>query len=44
VATDDATLLDRLGADVVHVEGESTNLKITEPHDLAIAEVLLRGC
>jgi 2-C-methyl-D-erythritol 4-phosphate cytidylyltransferase len=44
VATDDATLLDRLGASVVHVDGESTNLKITEPHDLAIAEVLLRGC
>jgi 2-C-methyl-D-erythritol 4-phosphate cytidylyltransferase len=42
VATDDATLLDRLGARVVHVEGESRNLKITEPDDLAIAEVLLR--
>jgi len=43
VATDDASLLDALGFDVVHVEGEPTNLKITEPHDLQIAEVLLHG-
>ena len=43
-ATDDATLVDRLGRPVVHVEGEATNLKITEPHDLQIAEVLLHGC
>lgn len=43
VATDDASLLDLMGAPVVHVDGESINLKITEPHDLAIAEVLLRA-
>ncbi|MCP3988031.1 MAG: NTP transferase domain-containing protein [Actinomycetia bacterium] len=40
-ASDDATLLARLGLSVCHVEGELTNLKITEPHDLHIAEVLL---
>ncbi len=40
-ASDDATLLIRLGLSVCHVEGEPTNLKITEPHDLRIAEVLL---
>lgn len=39
-ATDDATLFHELGVPVVHVDGESTNLKITDPHDLAVAEVL----
>ena len=43
VASDDASLLDTLGLEVVHVDGESTNLKITDPHDLQIAEVLLHG-
>ncbi len=43
VATDDASLLDRLGLGVVHVAGEATNLKITEPHDLPIAAALLHG-
>jgi 2-C-methyl-D-erythritol 4-phosphate cytidylyltransferase len=40
-ATDDASLLHALGVAVAHVEGESTNLKITDPHDLRVAEVLL---
>jgi len=40
-ATDDATLVDRLGRSVVHVEGEPTNLKITESHDLRVAAALL---
>ena len=40
-ATDDASLVDRLGLAVVHVEGVATNMKITDPHDLRIAEVLL---
>ncbi|MDH4075459.1 MAG: 2-C-methyl-D-erythritol 4-phosphate cytidylyltransferase [Acidimicrobiia bacterium] len=40
-ATDDASLVDRLGLTVVHVEGDPTNMKITDPHDLRIAEVLL---
>jgi 2-C-methyl-D-erythritol 4-phosphate cytidylyltransferase len=42
-ATDDASLVDDLGVAVVHVEGDPTNMKITEPHDLRIAEVLLDG-
>jgi 2-C-methyl-D-erythritol 4-phosphate cytidylyltransferase/2-C-methyl-D-erythritol 2,4-cyclodiphosphate synthase len=37
-ATDDAGLVERLGAPVHVVEGEMTNLKITEPADLALAE------
>ncbi len=41
VATDDAALLDRLGLPVVHVDGETANLKITQPHDLRLAEALL---
>lgn len=40
-ATDDASLVDRLGLTVVHVEGDPANVKITDPHDLRIAEVLL---
>lgn len=40
-ATDDASLVDRLGLTVVHVEGDPTNMKITAPHDLRMAEVLL---
>jgi 2-C-methyl-D-erythritol 4-phosphate cytidylyltransferase len=40
-ATDDATLVEMMGGTVVVVEGETTNLKITGPHDLAVAEVLL---
>ncbi|MFV0525184.1 MAG: 2-C-methyl-D-erythritol 4-phosphate cytidylyltransferase [Acidimicrobiales bacterium] len=40
-ASDDATLVGALGVDIVHVPGESTNLKITEPHDLGVAELLL---
>lgn len=42
-ATDDASLFADLGVVVCHVEGEATNLKITESHDLRIAEVLLSG-
>jgi 2-C-methyl-D-erythritol 4-phosphate cytidylyltransferase len=41
IATDDATLVDQLGLPVVHVAGEPTNLKLTEPHDLAMARALL---
>ena len=37
-ATDDAGLVERLGVDVHVVDGEMTNLKITEPDDLALAE------
>ena len=40
-ATDDATLVEAAGGTVVTVDGDSRNLKITEPHDLVMAEALL---
>jgi len=40
-ATDDAVLVEAAGGIVVVIEGETTNLKITGPNDLAIANVLL---
>lgn len=41
-ATDDATLVERLGHPVKIVEGSPDNLKITTPEDLMMAEVILR--
>lgn len=40
--TDDAALFERCGLSVKIVEGEETNLKITTPVDLAIAEFILQ--
>lgn len=40
--TDDAALFERCGLPVRIVEGEETNLKITTPGDLAIAEFILQ--
>lgn len=40
--TDEATLLERFGKRVVAVFGEETNIKVTTPFDLALAEVLHR--
>lgn len=40
-ATDDAGLVERSGQQVVVVEGARSNLKITDPADLAIAATLL---
>ncbi len=40
--TDDAALFERCGLPVRIVEGEETNLKVTTPIDLAIAEFILR--
>ncbi|MGH9216575.1 MAG: 2-C-methyl-D-erythritol 4-phosphate cytidylyltransferase [Acidimicrobiales bacterium] len=40
-ATDDASLVEARGGKVVVVDGSPTNLKITRPVDLAIAEALL---
>ena len=40
-ATDDATLVELAGGTVATVDGDSRNLKITAPHDLAMAEALL---
>jgi 2-C-methyl-D-erythritol 4-phosphate cytidylyltransferase len=38
VGTDDAALMERLGARVVIVEGSTANVKITTPDDLPVAE------
>lgn len=40
--TDDAALFEQCRLDVQIVEGEETNLKVTTPVDLAIAEFILR--
>ena len=40
-ATDDAALVEAAGGSVVTVDGDSRNLKITAPHDVAMAEALL---
>ncbi len=40
-ATDDAALVERLGAEVVVVDGEAMNLKVTTPTDLETARRLL---
>lgn len=42
-ATDDAGLVEAIGGTVVVVPGEVTNIKITGPHDLALAAVLLHA-
>jgi 2-C-methyl-D-erythritol 4-phosphate cytidylyltransferase len=41
--TDDAALVERVGGESVMVPGSPSNMKITRPGDLALAEVLLRG-
>jgi 2-C-methyl-D-erythritol 4-phosphate cytidylyltransferase len=41
-ATDDAWLVERAGGTVRVVESSPENLKITTPHDLKVAELLLR--
>ncbi len=40
--TDDASVVERMGHNVVLVEGDPQNLKITLPMDLALAEYLLK--
>lgn len=40
-ATDDATLVERAGGRVRMVAGSATNLKVTRPEDVAVAEALL---
>jgi 2-C-methyl-D-erythritol 4-phosphate cytidylyltransferase len=40
-ATDDATLVEQLGQTVCVIEDDRTNMKITTPEDLIIAEALL---
>jgi 2-C-methyl-D-erythritol 4-phosphate cytidylyltransferase len=41
--TDDAALFEKCGYPVRIVEGEETNLKLTTPQDLAIAEFILKN-
>lgn len=41
-ATDDSLLVERLGVEIVAVEGSSRNIKITEEEDLILSEELLR--
>ncbi len=43
VATDDASLVERLGHPVTMVEGDYRNIKVTTPEDLLIAVALLEG-
>jgi 2-C-methyl-D-erythritol 4-phosphate cytidylyltransferase/2-C-methyl-D-erythritol 2,4-cyclodiphosphate synthase len=42
-ATDEAALAEQAGHTVRIVEGEATNIKITTPDDLAMAEAIARG-
>jgi 2-C-methyl-D-erythritol 4-phosphate cytidylyltransferase len=42
-ATDDASLVERSGGEVVMVEASLANLKVTRPEDLPLAELLLRA-
>ncbi|KAA3618113.1 MAG: 2-C-methyl-D-erythritol 4-phosphate cytidylyltransferase [Calditrichaeota bacterium] len=41
-ATDEAMVLEKNGESVAVVDGHSTNIKITDEHDLKIAELILR--
>ena len=41
--TDDSLLVERLGNEIIAVEGGARNIKITEEGDLALAETLLKG-
>ena len=41
--TDDASVLESIGADVAVVEGDYKNIKITTPADISLAEMLIRG-
>ena len=40
--TDDAALIERAGGTVVIVDGDRTNMKITFPGDLVLAESMLQ--
>ncbi len=43
VVTDDAFLVEALGHEVAIVESDSSNLKITRPSDIALAEAVLKS-
>lgn len=42
-ATDDAALVEAAGGRVIVVPGPASNLKITSPHDLLLAEALMKA-
>ncbi|TMQ54898.1 MAG: bifunctional 2-C-methyl-D-erythritol 4-phosphate cytidylyltransferase/2-C-methyl-D-erythritol 2,4-cyclodiphosphate synthase, partial [Candidatus Eisenbacteria bacterium] len=42
-ATDDAMLVERIGCEITVVPGEPSNLKLTEPGDLALLEAWLHA-
>jgi 2-C-methyl-D-erythritol 4-phosphate cytidylyltransferase len=42
-ATDDAWLVERAGGTVRVVESSAANFKVTTPHDLRLADMILRG-
>ncbi len=39
--TDDATVVESLGAAIFLAAGDPVNIKITHPHDLAVAEIII---
>ena len=41
--TDDAAVIEHVGEKINLIEGEATNIKITHPVDLLIAEMILKG-
>jgi 2-C-methyl-D-erythritol 4-phosphate cytidylyltransferase len=41
-ATDEASLVERLGYEVVVVRGNERNIKITKPSDLPLATMLIQ--
>jgi 2-C-methyl-D-erythritol 4-phosphate cytidylyltransferase len=41
-ATDDSSLVERLGVPVAIVEGDARNIKITRPEDIALGEIILK--
>jgi 2-C-methyl-D-erythritol 4-phosphate cytidylyltransferase len=41
--TDDSSLVERLGARIVAIEGSPHNIKITRPEDIAIGEAILKS-
>jgi 2-C-methyl-D-erythritol 4-phosphate cytidylyltransferase len=43
IGTDEAALVERIGKEVVVVEGDPRNIKITTPDDIQVAEVYLEG-
>lgn len=42
--TDDSLLVERMGIEIISVEGSARNIKITNAEDLAVAEAMLKIC